>query len=347
MSTQPPLRPDPRREPAPPALRRPRFFDGRFLTAADLTLEQTYLRDRLRLYKQALHGWGVVFGLAVKMRSDGHHGCLISVEPGYAIDASGEDVFLLESQALSLKPDALTGGRSVTLQAARVERGVDPAPKLLGGGAKSGTEPSAVVEEVEIEVVAEGARPSRPGLTLGRLEWTAKDGWRLDLSVRRPVSPLSAGPNIVHTSWTHGGATPLSSVAAAGLLLEIGFDHPVVSGVDAETFELTTHHAGVLRRVCPAAAPHLSPDGMTARLRVAAGSGLAGLAGQVLRVRLHCDFLVDADGLPVSGRHVGGRLPTGSGGAGGDFDSWFTLSHDHSPAAGTEGDAVAHPERDV
>lgn len=66
-----------------PLLTRTRFFDGRLLTAADLTREQLYLDQRLREVGQAL-GSGVVRGLEVTLDKG-----VLSIEPGLAISAAG------------------------------------------------------------------------------------------------------------------------------------------------------------------------------------------------------------------------------------------------------------------
>ena len=67
------------------------YFTGKLLTARDLTLEQRYFRDKLRLHHRVLHGWGVACGLVVKP----HPFCpdrRLVVEPGVAIDACGYEI---------------------------------------------------------------------------------------------------------------------------------------------------------------------------------------------------------------------------------------------------------------
>lgn len=66
-----------------PLLTRTHFFDGRLLTAADLTREQLYLDQRLREVGAAL-GSGVVRGLAARLA-----GGRVTIEPGLAITAAG------------------------------------------------------------------------------------------------------------------------------------------------------------------------------------------------------------------------------------------------------------------
>ncbi|MBE3638375.1 collagen-like protein [Mangrovicoccus algicola] len=48
--------------------------------------------------------------------------------------------------------------------------------------------------------------------------------------------------------------------------------------------------------------------------------------GEWLRLVFHTDFIVDLDGRPLDGTFLGGKLPTGKGGAPGDtFRSWFRV----------------------
>ena len=77
------------------------YFTGKLLTARDLTLEQRYLRDKLRLHHRVLHGWGVACGLLVKP----HPNCpdlRIIVEPGIAIDRCGYEIVVPEAVEIEL-----------------------------------------------------------------------------------------------------------------------------------------------------------------------------------------------------------------------------------------------------
>ena len=42
-------------------------------------------------------------------------------------------------------------------------------------------------------------------------------------------------------------------------------------------------------------------------------------------IRLRCDFVLDTDGQAVDGNHLGGRVPTGNGAAGDNFESWVRV----------------------
>lgn len=74
---------------------RPQYFDGRFLTAQDLTREQNYFLSRQADLGQA-SGGGIVHGLLVE---PGPSAGSITIRPGHGITAAGELVLL---------PDALT-----------------------------------------------------------------------------------------------------------------------------------------------------------------------------------------------------------------------------------------------
>jgi hypothetical protein len=77
-----------------------------------------------------------------------------------------------------------------------------------------------------------------------------------------------------------------------------------------------------------------------ARLRwsLRARRGLRDLlqADCLARFRLACSFVLDKNGMPVSGAHLGGRLPTGDGVAGSDFESWFIVKHGEKAVSAAE-----------
>jgi len=67
------------------------FFDGRLLTAEDLTAEQDYFLGRLRRHNRLLHGYGVVQGLHVSVTGD-TTAPSVTVVPGYAVDPLGHEI---------------------------------------------------------------------------------------------------------------------------------------------------------------------------------------------------------------------------------------------------------------
>jgi|GEM_PF-5349300 len=96
----------------PGGLTRTRFFDGMFLTQADLENEQVYWRMKRRLTNRAL-GTGVVWGLRlafdVKTRS-------YKLSPGYAIDCCGNDL-VVECPVEISEADLLQRSQALLAQA--------------------------------------------------------------------------------------------------------------------------------------------------------------------------------------------------------------------------------------
>ncbi|MEA2942692.1 MAG: hypothetical protein QOD09_3221 [Bradyrhizobium sp.] len=74
---------------------RNRYFPRKTMTADDFTREQAYAIGRRRLLNRAIHGWGVVYGLGVKL--DGQH---LTIDPGLALDRHGREVVVAVPHAL-------------------------------------------------------------------------------------------------------------------------------------------------------------------------------------------------------------------------------------------------------
>jgi hypothetical protein len=72
--------------------RRPRYFDGRFLTGADLTRDQDYIRQRQADIARA-GGTGVISGLHITQLG-GVGGQTLRITPGHGISPSGDLVML-------------------------------------------------------------------------------------------------------------------------------------------------------------------------------------------------------------------------------------------------------------
>jgi hypothetical protein len=115
------LVPDPRR-------RRPRYFDGRFLAARDLTREQIYFLTRQADYGRAA-GFGVVHGLLVRALNEA--GADVEIAPGHGITPSGETVMLgsavrvrLSDALASEQLDAAFGLRRIPSEALRNRSGL-------------------------------------------------------------------------------------------------------------------------------------------------------------------------------------------------------------------------------
>jgi hypothetical protein len=86
-----------------PARRRPFYFDGRFLTASDLTADQDYVRARQSDLAQAI-GAGVIRGLTVTVRSNGTgNDPEIEIDAGVGLTPAGDLVLLNEPQRVRLE----------------------------------------------------------------------------------------------------------------------------------------------------------------------------------------------------------------------------------------------------
>lgn len=79
-------------------LERPRYYPRQILTPSDMTLEQTYFRERLRRHNRYLHGWGVVCGAEVVIPTVKNSGdpkpWTITVKPGYVLGPCGDEIVI-------------------------------------------------------------------------------------------------------------------------------------------------------------------------------------------------------------------------------------------------------------
>ncbi len=80
--------------------RRPRFFDGRFLTGADLTRDQDYVRQRQADMARAA-GSGVISGLMVR-DADIVQGDVLTISAGHGITPEGDLVMLATARQVPL-----------------------------------------------------------------------------------------------------------------------------------------------------------------------------------------------------------------------------------------------------
>ena len=84
---------------------RPRYFDGRVLTAEDFRAEQNYHREKLWLHNRMLHGYGIVSGLDVAIEENEGGDALAVIAPGYALDGYGRELFVTEPLRVSVGHD--------------------------------------------------------------------------------------------------------------------------------------------------------------------------------------------------------------------------------------------------
>jgi len=69
---------------------RNRYFRRKVMTAADFAAEQAYMIRRRRLLNRALYGWGVVYGLGLKLEDKG----ALSLACGLALDRYGREIIV-------------------------------------------------------------------------------------------------------------------------------------------------------------------------------------------------------------------------------------------------------------
>lgn len=102
----------------PSIVERPRYYARQLITSDDLTLEQEYFRNRLRLHNRMLHGWGVVCGAKVcLLPKTGNNGngrrfepWMVVVKPGYALDPCGNEIHIDCARTVDLrKRDGVSG----------------------------------------------------------------------------------------------------------------------------------------------------------------------------------------------------------------------------------------------
>jgi len=167
--------------------KRPRFFDGKFLAAADFAREQQYHIEKHKLHNRALHGFGMVSGLKVTV-----NGGEVIVAPGMAIDCEGNELVVADEQTLAVT--GLGDLRSAYLGLRYVEKCVDPVPVANGD-----LEHSHIQESFELAFAGEnsnrGHRHARGrwlpcgkshALTIAKLKATTH-GWRVERGYRPPL----------------------------------------------------------------------------------------------------------------------------------------------------------------
>ena len=152
-------------------LRRPNYFVGKLIDAADLQLEQEYRLEKNRRHNRHLHGFGIVSGLEVRVDatadSDG-----VVVDPGYAIDSCGEEIAIPECIRLALPADG--DAAHVTLRHWDHPCAESPAQRTLDVGC---------IEEACVIAIARDVLPS--ALAIARLAWV--DGrWTVDAAFVPP-----------------------------------------------------------------------------------------------------------------------------------------------------------------
>jgi hypothetical protein len=105
------------------AIKRPRYFDHQFLIEADFTAEQQYHLGMRRRLNRLLYSPGIVEGLAVQKTA----AKVVTVQPGVAIDRSGQEIIVEENRVIDLSNAALfPANATVFITAAYQELETEP-----------------------------------------------------------------------------------------------------------------------------------------------------------------------------------------------------------------------------
>lgn len=86
-------------------LKRPHYFDGQLLTAAEFRAEQQYHLDHRWQHNRMLHGYGIVVGLEVGLETADNGSTQVIVSPGFALDGWGRELVVTEPLSLFLPGD--------------------------------------------------------------------------------------------------------------------------------------------------------------------------------------------------------------------------------------------------
>ncbi len=339
---------------------RNRFFNGKYMSAREFAREQDYFLSRHRLINRLHLGSGIACGLRVEPHPNPTCPGWVVVRAGVAVDGWGRELILGEDTTFEV-PDLVTGGEML-LGLRYVEETVESVPVLYAEEGKNRQEANWVRENVCLEAFSPDDAPAGCWSPIEKLETSSSAhcldveppcgdrvplallrsrkgvGLEIDSSGRRQLpTPGQHLTRIVGINWPHGGSIPLHELRSRDGRLEIQFDRPLASssgegqGVDAHTFQVHfgRSEAGVRPATGAGGAPP-EANGSRAVFQLAAShfEGEANLVGQTIYVTLHCDFILDNQGHPVDGNHLGGRLPSGNGSPGGTFRSWFHVEEE-------------------
>ncbi len=174
----------------PQSLSRPRFFDGRLLTAEDLTREQEYVIGKLKRHNRSLHGFGVVAGLKVTLTPG-----KIIVDAGLALDCEGNEIAIDSPQTIDSL--ATSDARIAYVNIRYAEETSNPFPDMPGSG-DQGSQLATISEGFEICLGPENFTRSHRHLrsrwltcgqphplTIAKLA-RSSNGWRVDRRYRPP-----------------------------------------------------------------------------------------------------------------------------------------------------------------
>ena len=160
---------------------RVRYFNGQMLSADDFRAEQDYFLEKQRRHNRRLHGYGIVWGLEVKVDGSSELVQWVVVGPGMAIDQYGNEILVPVEQKASLPTTADEIKAWVYLCYEETPASLVPIP---GNPAEEESETaSRIAEDFKLCLVTHEEadcgclEPAMPPLLLGRLVKTPA-GWR-------------------------------------------------------------------------------------------------------------------------------------------------------------------------
>ena len=85
-----------------PVFERNCYYYGKPLAVQDFQLEQDYFNQKRWLINRMVHGWGVVCGLDVMLKTDSRDTLIVT--PGMALDCCGREILVCEPYEIELQP---------------------------------------------------------------------------------------------------------------------------------------------------------------------------------------------------------------------------------------------------
>ena len=219
---------------------RPRFYEGQFLSAADLTAAVDYTRTQRARMLLGGHRWGIALGLDL-MEVPGPNNALdVVVQPGYAWDGFGRPIVVGEpaklSSALFTQFDALVSGGGPVPPPLAVEVWIRY-DERLGQGPRPGFEScdleSAYSRVTERFVLEAGPRSDTPS----RRDSIEIAGRSMDASLALqtfdPAAPVLADASVPHQVLPEEGEHALWLVPLGVVMYQPGSPGKLVKRDDA------------------------------------------------------------------------------------------------------------------
>jgi hypothetical protein len=170
------------------------------------------------------------------------------------------------------------------------------------------------------------------GIAEEKIKFDTKVGHNHDgINSRRIECYESNLAHVESINWEHNGDTPINEIGSNEtnfIRLEVTFDKDMLSEtINEHTFlvmmrkdeaDYFYYHYDYLR------ADRIDVDAREAKFTI---SGADRFIGHEIKVVLKSDFILDKNEKALDGNFIGGELPSGKGHQGGDFESWFNLTH--------------------